>query len=249
MASTQFRVRSGTELLDAAFQLFKSNYPSLLTIVAIGYLPLMLLSTLLTAVAKSHGYMMGRSGSGGVFYLFATVFTMRALIRTLAGAYLGQSVSIAAAFRQDKNFTLGWTYLSKWILYIIGLVLLVVPGVIAMTLLFVAPAIVVLEGATTGVALKRSAELCNNHKARIFGFIVVILVFYLILWSIASVLIAGARLGTPLHPSTAGLIIRLIIGGLAWPLTPALVVVQYYDARIEKEGYDVELLAQLPNLA
>ena len=100
-------------------------------------------------------------------------------------------------------------------------------------------------------ALSRSWELTRGSRWRIFGLgIILCLLLYIPVVAISGLLAvvlprgAASRLRPGLHRRPSS---RSRIGGLIqmfiYPLFYCVLTVAYYDLRVRKEGFDLELLA------
>jgi hypothetical protein len=117
----------------------------------------------------------------------------------------------------------------------------------------------VLEQRGVFSAMRRSWELSRSAFWRIFG---------ITLLTMLVTQIAGSFLGIPfsivgvvasaIWPNTViGLVLlvlstnlsQIVTGALTTPFSASVTALQYLDQRIRKEGYDIELIAQLPGLA
>lgn len=124
-----------------------------------------------------------------------------------------------------------------YIAFIVGFILLVVPGFIVATMFAVAVPVCVVEQAGPIQSLRRSAQLTKGNRWRLFG-----------IWFLLAMLV-----GIPPIPiqfflfSIAGTYVAAL-GGIAYgaiSLAFQLVVfaVAYHDLRAAKEGIDIEQLA------
>jgi hypothetical protein len=131
----------------------------------------------------------------------------------------------------------------------VGLVLLIVPGVIAYLIwAFAAPA-VVMERAAVSPALRRSTLLTRGHRGRILGTVAVTM----IAGAVASVFVSFvvATLVAQSSPVTVLVITQLVgvvVGGLAAAWTGAVVALLYIDARMRTEHLDHTLRIAAANL-
>ena len=241
MTRSDYRPRTGTELIDAAFQLIKSQFSTVITISAIGCIPMLLVylfspfSPTNLAVQRWNSILLNMVAS-----FVAIMFLEGSLLFALSEAYLGRQITVSASVSSGlRNMgRLFIAYMATGFLIGLAFVLLIVPGFIVFTWLFVVPALVVIERAPlTSATLSRSRALCGDTKLRILGFGLI--------FSIAGMIVAGTS-AIALH-LTKSLVFSELVGILqcliCWPLYMAFVIVQYYDARIRKEGYDVELMA------
>lgn len=150
----------------------------------------------------------------------------------------GRQAGVGACLRAGLN---NWlrvlgVFLVGGLLVVIGLVLLVVPGVIAMSLLAIAAPVATREGAGVGTALRRSADLVEGHRGEVIG----VLVFLGFLPGFALTLLEwiAARLVGRSVAAIALLPFNIILGGIC---ATALVVL-YYRLRSMNDAIPVELM-------
>jgi hypothetical protein len=112
---------------------------------------------------------------------------------------------------------------------VVGLVLLVVPGLILLTVWAVAAPVVVLERPPGLGALRRSRELVRGHGWQVFGVIFVL-----------GILIAGVAGGIELAAESAGtgvgIVVRVILGVLTGPIAALAAAVLYFELRRSTAG-------------
>jgi hypothetical protein len=128
----------------------------------------------------------------------------------------------------------------------LGLVLLIVPGIILLLMWSVAVPALVVERIGVFEALARSNELTKGAKWRILGLAIIIFIAY---WLLSIVLglfgLAGYAASSAAGLSVANLIGGIVMGTLfntAWgTIQPSL----YVELRQWKEGTDVESLKQV----
>lgn len=254
------------DILDAALRLYRQNFGPFLGITAIVFVPVAILQTV---GAFFMGQSMGANGESsevqigslivfGLFmigamlvYLLAMPVCQGALSIAVARRYLGQPVTVADAYQMisDRWATLLAGVLLVGMMTTVGMLLCLVPGIYLGTLfMFVTPVIAV-ERAPLMAALSRSRDLVSGEWWRCFG-------TYLLL-SMLIQLVAGAII----YPVTflSALLLMERNPGLAQALNQGLsmaastlvqpvqiigLVLLYYDLRVRKEGFDLELLAQ-----
>jgi hypothetical protein len=107
---------------------------------------------------------------------------------------------------------------------VIGLVLLIVPGLILLTLWSVAAPVVVLERPAGLRALRRSRELVRGNGWQVFGVILVLGILVIVLGS--AIEVAAASAGT-----AAGLVVRVVVSVLSAPLSALASAVLYFELR------------------
>lgn len=134
--------------------------------------------------------------------------------------------------------------LLNWLLTMLGLVLVIVPGLIIMMRLLIVAPVLVLERRPAIAAFRRSAQLGRGHYTR-------------------NLLIAGAAIGLgtlgtlmvqgilhflfvefadlpPKLPESLAQTVALVFG----PYSSAVIVLVYYDMRARKEAFDAVKLAE-----
>ncbi len=117
-------------------------------------------------------------------------------------------------------------------------ILLVIPGLIVMTMLWVAiPAAVIEKPGVIG-SLSRSADLTKGYRWQIFGIIVILTVVTLV----AAFAIAFAIIVSDAGP-TILVLGNLIITAFFTALGAVISAVGYHDLRVVKEGVGIEEIA------
>jgi hypothetical protein len=125
----------------------------------------------------------------------------------------------------------------------IGIVLLVVPGLIALTVWSVAAPVVVLERPQGLKAMRRSRQLVAGNGWAVFG---VILVLGVAVGAVSlAIEIAAESAGTG-----AGIIARVVLGVLTAPLSALAAAVLYFELlRVRHEGVSASAGAAPPEAA
>ncbi len=120
---------------------------------------------------------------------------------------------------------------------VIGLVLIIVPGLILITIWSVAAPVVVLERPGVFAALARSRELVRGNGWQVFG--VIFVLFFLVL-----IVSAGIEIGADSAGTGAGIVARVIVGILTAPISALAAAVLYFDLRaISREPVSAEAAA------
>ncbi len=124
--------------------------------------------------------------------------------------------------------------LGMWILAGLALMLatalLVVPGVMLWTAWFLLTPVCVLERMGPVASMKRSAALTKGNRWRIFGLILILLVFGSIA---AGIPMVGAKLALG---STGAALVQVVTQALVGVFGTAVAVVVYQDLRAAQEG-------------
>jgi hypothetical protein len=256
-----------SDILDGAFKLFKANFRTILTIVAILTVPFHIVGALLqrnllggrgffTVLSDPSALATSRStgGNGRLVATYAVTlinilllpFIGGAIAKVVAASYVGQQLSAGDALRAVRRRF--WALLLAWWTWHpvewIGFVLCIFPGIAWMTLfVMVAPAIVTEElGPIQG--LKRSWNLAARRFWPTMG----VALLGGVMASILGNIVGGI-------PSFAALAIGLKWGWillaagnsltslLVTPLVSIVATLLYFDARIRTEGFDLQVIA------
>jgi uncharacterized membrane protein len=131
----------------------------------------------------------------------------------------------------------------------LGLLLLFIPGImLAVGLALAIPAVVLEPGLSPSAALSRSWELTRGARWRIFGLgLTLIVLIYVPFIAITTLLALLIPSGQAFRTDSWPMIVVLAAGGIVqmfiYPLFYCVLTVAYYDLRVRKEGFDLELLA------
>jgi hypothetical protein len=264
MARREFEPMSVGQILDRTFRLYREDFVHFVTIVAVVQVPLGLVGLLLQRLGPYGFARRGQAGAAGeqlllfiaaslgaaFIYAVAASLLRGALVKSVSESYLGNDVSVGQAYRfvLPKVGSLLWASILVGVICMIGYMLLIVPGVIfSLWLMLTTPAIVV-EGRTASRALGRSKALTGGNLGKVFG--VALIVFLIgiafgLVFNFAGGFIGvlASRPGSLAYTvvtqgfSVAGQVLMAPIGAIA-------VILLYYDLRIRKEGFDLEMLAQ-----
>jgi hypothetical protein len=250
MTSPALRPLSVGEILDTSFQVYRRHFSALATIVLVcNGLPI-----LLQVYTRSGG-----GGSWALTLLYIVLVVVLGLIATGASvfvvseSYLGRAITAREALARAGPYVgpLIVASLLVGLLVMVGFILLVIPGMIILCGLALTVPAVVVESASPLDAMGRSWTLTRGYRLRMFGLFV--LIFLLILvpyiavmgaFGIASAMFAatGAK-GMGAGIILAGTVVAAVVQLLLSPLYQAALVVAYYDLRVRKEGFDLEVLA------
>ena len=129
-------------------------------------------------------------------------------------------------------------YTLKWVFIIVGLFLLIAPGVYLIALYFAVPPASVAEQASLRQAFRRSRALARPELKRIMMTLGTFQVAVLLV----STLITGAVSGWSMESSRSAIqtVVAWAFGIAILPLGAALTTLLYLDIRMRKEGYDLQ---------
>jgi hypothetical protein len=250
MATTQLRPMSMGEILDASFALLR-RYGGVFFGIAIVCQGVPTALSLFVQVSGGAARYFGLYALGQVLSMVGYLLVTSASIRVVSQAYLGQdpSMSEALTFAFGK---LGRTLnagLSAGILAILAMLLFIIPGIVVACGLAVAVQAAVLEPLNSGSeGVGRSWSLTKGFKWKAFGlFCVVIVLFLLVILGIGIVVAIGVATFRPLLvPAAIGMgLVSLFL----YPFTSCVFTLFYYDLRVRKEAFDLELLSRQLGIA
>lgn len=237
------------ELLDRAFTIYRRDFLVLAGIMLTATLLPGLLAVAAMAIIGTHPVaglivMCVYFPLGVIGYAAATAATTHAV----SAALMGEPFSMGSSFEAVKSRigpVLGGSILMG-LGILVGFLLLVVPGVIALLRWFVLVPTLVLERGSVDGALRRSWNLTDGHMGRIFGIFLLIMcigfaVGMLVVLPFTALMIFAS-------PGTAGsgfsqAVMQLLQYGanvLVLPVQSIITVLIYYDLRVRKEAFDVE---------
>ncbi len=254
------------ELLDRAFQLYRSRFGIFVGIAAVAYLPVFVLQTLTLwlpkAISPGVGTATGLATLGFtavmgflllvVLRLLGVAAANSATIIVVSAAYLEQPITVGEAYRRVSSMMLRvfFIMIGMGIGIGIGTVLLIVPGVILFLMWALAIPVTVLEDTGFGESLSRSRELTAGHRGRVFA--IYLLYFALILAlevGLAAplgvfVALKGGQAAVAMTPIIGVLnaILTFMIESLVTPILSISLSMMYYDERVRKEAFDIHLM-------
>jgi len=244
MSDLVLRPRSATELIDAAFQVYRQSPGPFMVAMALIYVPWLAIRLIFQLnvpdtpdqiTANLMRVLLATGAASIVIYGLAG-----GAVAVLARAvYLGEPVDVAAAFRQNLGRMLPLIVgpLVTFVLIAIGFVFFIVPGLYFVARFFAVRQAIVLEDKGAFASLGRSGVLSKNNKLHILGALLLVII-------LTTVVNVGAVMLINLQPSkviTNVLATALTI--VVYPIIPITETLLYYDARIRNEGFDVEYLA------
>jgi len=245
VASIPLRPMSTGEILDASFALLR-RYAGVffgIAIVCQGPPTALQLFVQFGGGAATH---FGLFVAARVLSAFGYLLVTAACIRVVSQAYLGQEPGMGEALEfawQRMGRTLS-AALPAVIFATLAALLLVVPGIIVACGFAVAVQAAVLESLPSGSdGLGRSWMLTRGYKWKAFGlYIVVGIIALIVLFGLSIV----AALATELFPP---LLVPVVVSFalvflFAYPFVSCVFTLFYYDLRVRREAFDLELLGR-----
>ena len=162
------------------------------------------------------------------------------VLQTLNGAPVPLGTLLKKGFAKVGSVLL--VSFGYGLIVFLGILLLVVPGVIAMCALYVAIPAVVVEDVGPGEALGRSRALTKGSRWGILAVALVVGVVTLVAAGVAGVAAVRGTSALP-HPIPALVSSALMV--FATPLGACAAAVAYHDLRVAKEGVDTAALVKV----
>ena len=273
MAAPMLRPLSAGELLDMSFGLFRRMFgtlvliqlmcmtlpfllnvsftgagepnPLVVLLVTLVGLILSALASAATAVAISGGYLGAPVNASealqravprlGVLLVVSLSIGLLVVLASLPFIFL-MAGSVIGMTRPDAG---GFVVFQV----LIGIASLALPLFVVSGVAVATPIVVLEDGRNATAAIGRSWFLTKGYRLRVTGLLFVCLILILIPY--AGLLTGGATLasntGTPLTIWIAA--VALAARLLLTPLLYCLITLLYYDLRVRKEGFDLEMLA------
>lgn len=262
MSDLRLRARSVSEIVDAAFQLYKRDAVEYALVAAVAYAPSIIAQLFvirgLTATAGRRPEIFGVPYFvSSILSIFAYALMSAVLSRFSSDVYLDRPTGLMEVVRQvlprvfrviGATFLFGFVFalgfvpallgavISSVLVMFIGVLVAIAWALYVFARFFAVLQAIVLEDSSVVAGFVRSSVLSEGLKWHILLTLILIFVIFMMLSFAAS--IVGFAVGA------AGLIaVQTIYTVFAYPLIGITQVILYYDARIRREGFDIELMA------
>jgi hypothetical protein len=266
--SLDLRPLSVGEILDRTFTLFRGNFLLFLGICAIPQILLLIVNlgqvfiTVPVKQGKTAAIAQMSAGMGIatvilgllvlVVWLIVHLFAQGATVIAVSELYLGRTITISDSFRRMRGEAgnLFGVIMLNGLATGAAFILLVIPGIYVMCRLAVCIPAALIENLGPRSSLERSFELTKDNAGR--AFLIILLYFAL---SFA----AGALFAAPFqfmmflsaaksHPETLRMWMALtqigstIATTLVTPVLTIASAILYYDLRVRKEAFDLQMM-------
>lgn len=183
-----------------------------------------------------------------------------AMLRVVMEEYGGRRPTLGEAFRfaLTRFAALLGTSILVGLIVFAGFLLCIAPGVYFLVSYIFVAQVVVLEKLSGGTAMSRSQELISGHRGRVFGLLILIWVAMMAVnmgvgiglnLVLPSQTLVPAERGYRVEINPVNHAVNTLISQLIQILFSTYIAVcttlLYLDTRIRKEGFDLELAAQL----
>jgi len=182
--------------------------------------------------------------------LSQALWALLGVVLLMVLSQLGDAIILHAAFqdmrrrpvRLVESFNVGLSRflpligiaLVQGFLILLGMILLIVPGLILYAMWFVGLPACVVERLGPWTSLRRSRELTKGYRWKVFALALLVPVVN----AGSSKVIASVLI--PLAGPIVGLTGQLIWTGITAAFAGVIITVTYYDLRVIKEGVDIE---------
>lgn len=225
------RPLSFAEILDRAFRVFRDHFSVLVGISAVLWLPY----GAILAVGSTSRVVFGIAELA--FILLLPVMSV-ALTAAVANVYLDRPITVGDAYRSIRVILtpIVGTYLLLYLLVILGVIALIIPGIYLGTCWSLAAPVMIVEHRFGMTALRRSRQLVTGAWWRTFG---IFFVAFLIVQVPAGVLQMFWS-----HIPVFGPILTAGTSAIATSYSLVVLVIYYFDRRCRTEDFDLRFLAE-----
>ena len=238
MATYDLRPLHVGEILDRTFGLYRSHFATLVGIAAVCQGPAAVISLYVVFAGGLYEHPVMWLVAAAISF-FGYLLAAGATLRVISEAYLGREPELgsALAYAARRMWPLAVAGLTSGLAIGLAMLLLIVPGIIVACGYSVVSQVVVLEQpARPNDALGRSWALTKGSRDKAFA---IGLVVYLITNVPALAIIWLAR-SSPEMANVLGALATLVLR----PIMACALTLFYYDLRVRKEAFDLELLGQ-----
>jgi len=242
-----------TNVLSTSFSVLFDNFLSFMSLGGIVFSPYILICVLLIIGSPGPQTTMqiwGFSQAG--LGLFLTPLLSAALIYGVFRRLQGKEFNIPDCFAKGLSKILPLIGLSliQGLLIFGGILLLVVPGLIVMTMLYVSIPVLVLEDKGVTASLTRSRRLTSGYRWPTFGIILLVGILTWIMANGIPGLLLGAVSIVEIARQGSGslnlyILISMFTSVLTSSFTAIVIVCTYYFLRIDKESASIDEIVEL----
>jgi hypothetical protein len=238
------RTQSATELLGNVCSLYGRHFLRLIAAFALIGFPTLLIENYLVVSGSTP-----LTVAGFAIGLMGMVLAYGALITVVSEICVGVLPNLPRAYRRMFRYSVPLLIASllQVLAIIVGMLLLIVPGIVAVVFLMFVTPVIVLERKTAIAAIGRSCQLARQFFWRNLGLLAVGAVVSGIIGGILGGVVGFVGGLLQLEPRTFVLLFgsfNAMLYSLIIPVSLLLNVLMYYDLRARKEGYDPTQLTQ-----
>jgi len=174
--------------------------------------------------------------------------------------YLGRPVTIREAFEQGLRSTprLFLAFLVVAVVFGAAIVTTLIPILGALVSLFIAffgawwafasvailGPVVVLEQLGPIAAIRRTLHLMDKARLRTLGLYILVILITIVIGVVLSFLFLSSFVSEPTARAVLQTIATVVASSISGPLIYGVTVILYYDLRVRKEAFDLQLAAE-----
>lgn len=241
------------QVLDAGFRLFRASFKGTVGLALIASVLLMIPNVFITYYPGALEAIAGGSAGGDFWAMFGIVYVLSiAAYVVFFGAVIHYCDAVARSLQPSMSGSLkvglgkSPAMVAAVFLYLIafmlGLVLLVIPGLILMISLFFYANRIVLENEGPVRALRVSHRLVWGNWWRTFLIFSVVMIIYMVIYlaiGLPLALVDGFVASNEQLDGPFSMLGQTLATTVALPYMAATVVTIYYDLRLRSEGGDL----------
>lgn len=262
MSDLRLRARSVTEIVDAAFQLYKRDALEYVLMAAIPYAPLILAQLIFfrgTSFGTTAQLTASATGQIVVFVVSVLAYTLMSAVlsRFSSDVYLERPTGLAVVIQSVSRlvprligasllfalvFGVGilpvvvGAVLNSGLVIFLGIVIAFVWVFYSVARYFAIFQLIVLENRGIIEAFTRSSALSKDRKGHI---LLTLFLIFLIFGMLSSAIGVTALMAGSV---TLSVVLQTLYTVVAYPLVGITQMILYYDARIRAEGFDIEVM-------
>lgn len=236
------------DILDATFSLYRDHFRLFIGITAALHIPSYILTMFVTWAVPSATF--HRLIITLVEGLFINPIVTGALIFAIAQEYLGQQTTIGEAFKRVRFWSiLGASMLMGFACLAMAITCIGIPFAVYFGVSWsLFPQCIMVEGHRATAALRRSRALVRGFWWRVLGIELMLSILVFLIGVVPSfimgLLIRFLQMGQIPIISIIVPIVALAMGIIATPITLTGKTLLYFDLRIRKEAFDIEMMAR-----
>jgi hypothetical protein len=239
------RPRKATEIIDAAIEVYRRNPIHFLLLAAVVRVPWLIVQIIYLAPNEGDPDAIVTSLLITAGTLLTTLLMQGFIVHMASELYLGREADAFTTFRKvgPRLLSVFVAALLQGVAIMISLLLLVFPAVWTTAVCFAVMPAVVVEGRNPFGAFARSMRLSDRVKTHILSAIGLIVLIRIIV-EFGSLILAA------IIPMVALKYVAITAASMiVYPLYAIAGTLIYYDVRIRKEGFDIEMMAGQAPLA
>lgn len=242
MTTVQLRPLSTGEILDGALVLMRRNFGLLLT-VALVCQGVPTTMDVYIDLSGGPGLNPGLSLLDRLLTIASGVLVTGATVHVVSEAYLGRTTALGDAIRfgGSRFGTVFGSNLISGVLTLLATLLLIIPGIVVACGFSVSAPAAAFESGSSSDAVRHSWELTKGFRWKALGLWVVTVGMFLVVY--LAVGVVGGWVGALIDATdTLLVVLGACVSLLIYPVIACVFTLFYYDLRIRKEGFDIDML-------